>query len=155
MLMSDDGPVGVMPSRETAWSLVAGGYAFLCGAVLMAGTQPVAGALAGILGIETGYPALLMAGPAAVLGAGVWWTVVERRRTYSYRRGALFGGITALATVAAWVLRSLEIWGFELVATGWFVIAWLLATTAVAGLLVGVPLMYARRRQIGVATAPR
>jgi hypothetical protein len=155
MLMPDDESVGVMPSRETAWSLVAGCYAFLCGAVLMVGTQPVAGTLAGVLGIETGYPALLMAGPAALLGAGVWWAVVERQRAYSYRRGALFGGLTALATVAAWVLRSLEVWGFELVATGWFVIAWLLATTGIAGLLVGVPLMYARRRQVGDATVPR
>lgn len=152
MLLPGRPGIGVMPSRETTWSIAAGGYAFLCGTVLMASLHPITGTLAGLFGVEFGRPSLLLASPATLLGATVWWAVVERRGTYSYLRGALFGGLTAVATVVAWVLRSLQVWGLELVATGWFVVAWMLAMTAVAGLVAGVPLVYARRRLTGGRT---
>ena len=137
-----------MPSREPRWSIVAGCYAFLCGAALMGSLDPIHHTMAGILGVETGYPALVLASPAALLGAAAWWAVVERAGPESYLRGALFGGLTAVATVTAWVLRALSVWGFELVASGWFVIAWMLAMTAVAGVVSGLPLVVVRRRLV-------
>lgn len=148
MLMPDGRRFGPMPSRATTWSIAAGGYAFLCGTVLLATAQPISGTLLEALGVRTRVPMVLMAAPAALLGAVVWWAVVERRGTYSYPRGAIFGALTATVTVFAWVLKFLEVWGFELVATGWFVVAFVLALTGVGGLLSGLPLMYARRRAI-------
>lgn len=138
-----------MPSRELTWSIVAGCYAFLCSAALMASLNPIHRTMAGILGVEAGNPALVLASPAALLGAAAWWTVVERAGPETYLRGALFGGLTAVATVTAWVLRALSVWGFELVTTGWFVIAWMLGMTAVAGVVTGVPLVVVRRRLVG------
>lgn len=146
MLLSGRRGVGVMPSRETTWSVAAGGYAFLIGTILLATIQPTSETLLNILGVRTGYSMFLMAAPATFVGAVVWWAVVEWRGAYSYPRGALFGGLTALTTVATWVLKFLEVWGFELVATGWFLVAFVLAVTGVGGLVSGVPLMYARRR---------
>lgn len=140
------GQWAVMPSGETTWSIAAGGYAFLCGTALLATMQPTSEILLGLLGSPPGPPMVLMAAPSALFGAVVWRAVVERRGAYSYVRGAVFGGITALATVFAWILAFLETWGFDLVATGWFVIAWVLAMTVMGGLVGGLPLMYARRR---------
>lgn len=137
-----------MPPREPAWSTVAGCYAFLCGTVLVASLDPIHHTMAAILGVESGYLALVLASPAAVLGAAAWWTVVERAGPDSHLRGALFGGVTAVATVTAWVLRALSVWGFELVASGWFVIAWMFALTAVAGVVTGLTLVVVRRRLV-------
>lgn len=138
-----------MPSRQTTWSVAAGIYAYLVGTLTLLTLSPVAETMGPIIGLPETYAVFLMAAPAAVVGAAVWWTLVERSRAYSYPLGAAFGGLTALLTVAAWVLKFVEAWGLQLVATGWVVVAFVLAVTVVAGLVSGLPLMTVRRRATG------
>lgn len=148
MLMSGGGADGVMPSRPTTWSIAAGGYAYLVGTLMLVSLSPVAETMGPIVGLPEDYVVFLMATPAAVIGAAVWWAFVERSNAYSYPLGAAFGGLTAVLTVVAWVLTFVAVWGVRLVLTGWLLVAAVLAVTVIAGLVSGLPLMSARRRAI-------
>lgn len=128
------------------WSIAAGVYAYLVGTLTLLTLSPVAETMGPIVGLPENYAVFLMAAPAAVIGAAVWWVLVERSNAYSYPLGAAFGGLTALFTVFAWVLKFVDAWGLRLVLTGRLLVAAVLAVTVVAGLVSGLPLMSARRR---------
>ena len=64
-----------------------------------------------LLGYSAGYPEFAMAAPALLAGTVVWWALVERRRTHRYPFGVAFGVLTALFTVAFWVLVFTGVWG--------------------------------------------
>lgn len=97
-----------MPSRTT-WSIAAGVYAYLVGTLTLLALSPVARTMGPIVGLPENYAVFLMAAPAAVAGAAVWWTLVERADAYSYPVGAAFGGLTAVLTVVAWVLAFVAV----------------------------------------------
>lgn len=138
---------GVSPS--TRWSVYAGGYAFLAAAVLFLLLGPVAGTLVTLLALPTGYAAFLLAAPVAVAGAAVWWAVVERRGAYTYRLAVAFGLLSVLATAVFWVLVFSLAWGPSAVLAGSVLVVFLLAVGLPVAVVVGVPLMYARRRRAG------
>lgn len=126
--------------------MYAGVYTFLCSIVLLLLLYPVSTTLVQILGLPTGLSVFLLAGPVAVLGAVVWWAVVERPKKYTYGFGIIFGLLTVLATVLFWVLVFTVVWGPSLVVTGWFLIAFVLVASTPVGLVTGLTGMYARRR---------
>ncbi|MFW5857182.1 MAG: Gfo/Idh/MocA family protein [Planctomycetota bacterium] len=66
----------------------------------------------------------------------------------TYRRGAAFGLLTALATGALWTARFVDVWEAEMLTAGPvpLLVGLVLGTVAVAGVLVGLPITYARRR---------
>lgn len=76
-----------MPSRQTTWSVAAGIYAYFVGTLTLLALSPVAETMGPIIGLPEPYAVFLMAVPAAVVGAAVWWTLVERSRAYSYPLG--------------------------------------------------------------------
>lgn len=143
------GTVGPRPdsalSPSTKWSLIAGGYLFVCAAVLLLLISQVASLVADLLALPSAS-LLWLAAPVPVVGAAVWWALVERRDAYTYPLGGAVGLITALCTVLLWILRGVFVWGHEMVLTGWPLVFAVLVPTVPAGLLAGVPLMYARRR---------
>jgi hypothetical protein len=126
--------------------MYAGVYTFLCSIVLLLLLYPISNTLVQILGLPTGLSTFLLAGPVAVLGAVVWWAVVERPKKYTYRFGMVFGLLTVLATVLFWVLVFSVVWGPSLVLTGWFLIVFVLVVSIPVGFVTGVTGMYARRR---------
>lgn len=91
---------------------------------------------------------MIFASPALVFGAVAWWGFVERRATYQYRFGALFGLVTALLTGMIWTGRFIDFWGIERVMIPLiaFLVFYILGLAVVAGVLTALPLMYARRR---------
>jgi len=130
------------------WALLAGGYAFACGAFVAALLSDVLRLFVDVVGLPSGFPVPLLAAPALVVGPLCWWRLVERRRTFSYRSGATFGLFTALCTGVVWTGWFVTVWGVELLAAGpvLLIVGLTLGFAAVAGLLVGVPLAYVRRR---------
>jgi len=150
-----NGPeAGSMFSTSTRWSLLAGVYAFLCSVVLLVVLSPVSDSLVKLLGLPEGYSAVLLAAPVLVVGAVVWWAVVEWREAYTYPLGAVYGLATALATATVWVLVFAAVWGVSLVLAGGILVVFVVAVTVPAGLVVGVPLMAARRLTGGASTGP-
>lgn len=144
-----------MSSRSTTWSLLAGVYVYLWGTVTLSLLSPLPRTIGPLAGLPEAYASYLMAAPAVVIGAALWWALVERPAAYGYAFGAAFGLLTAALTVLAWVLRYVDVWGLELVRTGWLLIAAVLVVTGVAGLVGGLPFMYARRRLAERRDAPR
>jgi hypothetical protein len=138
-----------MTYSGTIWSLTAGVYAFLCGAVLLLLLSPVSTTLGELFGFPSAYSTFLLAAPAVVIGAVVWSSAVERRQAYTYPFGALFGAVTALLTVLFWLVIFTLVWGVSLVRTGGILIAFVLVVVVPAGLATGLPLMYARQRLPG------
>lgn len=138
-----------MSDRSAVWSASAGLCAFCSAVVLLLFLDPVAGTLAKLVGLPSGYAPAAMAAPTAVVGAAVWWAIVERRRRYRYGPGVLFGVSVAALTVLFWVLAFTVVWGPRLVLSGWFVVAFVLAVTSPVGCLTGLSMMYARRRLDG------
>lgn len=134
-----------------AWSLSAGVYAFVCATAMVALLlSPVSRALGPG---PAGYRAVSMAAPVAVVGAVVWWAVVERRGGRAYPLGAASGLATAFLTVLFWVLAYAAVWGagsvsrtVDVVSLAGSLIAFVLAVTLPAGVVAGVALLYARRR---------
>ncbi len=104
------------PSRR--WSLLAGIYAFGCAAVTAVLLSDMLGLFAEVIGLPPTISMLLLASPALVAGAAIWWAVVERSGTYAYHRGAAFGLLTALVTGAAWTGRFVAVWGVEMLTAG-------------------------------------
>lgn len=104
-----------------------------------------------VIGLPASYSLVVLASPSLLVGAVVWWAVVERRNSYTYLRGGAFGLLTALLTGLLWTLRLVSVWGVEmLTATPVAVlVAFVLGVVSVAGALTGLPLLYARRRLAG------
>jgi hypothetical protein len=134
-----------MVSDSLRWSVSAGLAAFFLGALLLAVLGSLAEVLAKLLNVPTAFSMPLLAGPAAVVGTVVWWASVERTTAYSYARGAAFGVLTALGTIVVWLGVYSVVWGPQLVALGWILVAFVGVVTVPVGLVVGLAVMYARR----------
>lgn len=106
--------------------------------------------LADVIGFSTRYWMVIFASPAFAIGAVVWWMTIERRATYTYVTGGLFGLVTALLTGLLWTGQFVRFWGFEMaiIPIIAFLIVFVLGLAAVTGVLTAFPLMYARRRLI-------
>lgn len=149
---SADSSASLAPSVK--WSMYAGAYAFLCGALLLLPLGFVANALVMILPLPNVATAVVVPGSSALVGAAVWWVVVERREAYTYLFGGLVGLVTVLATVLFWMVVIAVVWGLwslQIAGTG-LVILFVLAVATPVGVVAGMPIMYARRR---LGTAPR
>lgn len=82
----------------------------------------------------------------AILGAVLWWGVVERRDSYTYLTGGLVGLSTALLTVFIWSLVVAIVDGPWAILAAGIVVGFVILVAAPAGAVAGVPLMYARLR---------
>lgn len=133
----------LLPSVK--WSLYVGIYTLLCAAVLLLVISQVATLVAELLVLPSDS-ALWLAGPVPVIGAVVWWGIVERRDKYTYPRGGAVGLVTALLTVLFWIIRAAFVWGPKGVLAGWPLVFAVLVPTVLAALIAELPVMYARRR---------
>jgi len=143
------------PSQR--WSLVAGAYAFCCAALTALLLSGVLDLFADVIGLPTGLAVPLLAAPALLAGALAWWALVERRGTVTYLRGAAFGLLTALATGLVWTARFVSVWSAEMLAAGpvRLLVGFVFGAVAVAGVLVGLPITYVRRRNREPADGPQ
>lgn len=130
------------------WSLYAGLYMFFCGTATAYLLNDVLALLASVIGLPEDYAMAILASPALVLGAVVWWAVVERRGSYSYLIGSTFGVLTAVVTGLLWTVRFVSFWGIEMLTVEMIslLVVFVLGIVAIAGAITGLPLMYARRR---------
>ena len=136
------------PSSPRRWALIAGVYAFGCATVTAFALSDMLGLFAEVIGLPPAFAMPLLATPALVAGAGLWWALVERPGTVTYPRGAAFGLLTALVTGALWTARFVLVWGPEMLTAGPvpLLVGFVLGMVAVAGVLVGLPITYVRRR---------
>jgi hypothetical protein len=136
------------PFSSRQWSLFAGVYAFGCATLTAFALSTVLGLFAEVIGLPTAFAMPLLATPALVAGAVVWWALVERRGAVTYVRGAAFGLFTALLTGAAWTARFVSVWSVEMLTAGpvLLIVGFVLGAVGAAGVLVGLPITYARRR---------
>lgn len=130
------------------WSLSAGLYAFACATVIALVFSDVLSLAAAALGLPRTLWAVAVAAPAFAIGAVVWWGAIERRGSYTYLGGGAFGLLAALLTAAVWTVQFVRIWGPEVAEVPMIrvLVGFVVGLTAVAGVAVGVPLMYVRRR---------
>lgn len=130
------------------WSLYAGVYALGCAALTALLLSDVLGLFADVVGLPAAVGMPLLATPALVVGALVWWALVERPDAPTYPRGAAFGLLIALLTGALWTAWFVVVWGLEMLAAGpvRLLVGFVLGAVAVAGVLVGLPITYVRRR---------
>lgn len=130
------------------WSLYAGLYAFGCAALTAFLLSDVLGPFAEVIGLPLAAAMPLLGTPALVVGAVVWWALVERRDAPTYPRGAAFGLLTALLTGALWTVRFVSVWSVEMLTAGLvpLLVGVVFGAVAVAGVLVGLPITYVRRR---------
>ena len=144
---------GLPPSQR--WALIAGVYAFGCATLTAFVLSDMLGLFAEVIGLPTVFAMPLLATPALVAGAGLWWALVERRGTVTYPRGAAFGLLTALVTGALWTARFAFVWGPEMLTAGPvpLLVGFVLGVVAVAGVLVGLPIAFVRRRSRSAAAA--
>ncbi|OYR56260.1 hypothetical protein [Halorubrum halodurans] len=135
-------------SSSQRWSFLAGVYAFGCATLTARLLSGMLGLFAEVIGLPPGVSVAILASPALVAGAGIWWALVERRGAYTYPAGAAFGLLTALATGMAWTVRFVSVWSLEMLTAGPvpLLVGLVLGMTALAGTLVGLPIAYARRR---------
>lgn len=100
-----------------------------------------------VIGLPPTFALVVLASPALVFGAVCWWSLVERRGSYSYRFGGAFGLLTALLTGVLWTLRFVMVWSVEMLAAGPvpILVAIVGGVASAVGAVAGVPLMYARR----------
>lgn len=135
-------------SPSVTWSVAAGFYAFVWGVVVSSMLSDVTGLFSEVVGLQVPYWMVVLASPALLVGAGVWWTLVERRGSYGYGFGALFGLVTALVVGLLWTVRFVDVWGVEMLVVTMVaaLAALVVGLAAVAGVVVGLPLMYVRRR---------
>lgn len=128
--------------------MFAGLYMFVCATATALLLDEVLALLADVIGLPTPYWMAVLASPVLVVGAVVWWAVVERRDSYSYLLGGTFGPVTALLTGLLWTGRFASLWGIEMLAVEIvsLLVVFVLGLAVVAGALAGLPLMYARRR---------
>jgi hypothetical protein len=130
------------------WSLYAGLYTFVCATAVALALSDLLALLADMIGLSPEYWMLVLASPAFAIGAATWWVAVERRGSYTYLLAGAFGLLTALFTGLLWTAQFVRVWGVEMVTVPIvaFFVLFVLGFASVAGLLAGVPLMYARRR---------
>lgn len=146
-------------SSPRRWALIAGGYAFGCATVTAFLLSDALGVFAEVVGLPPAFAMPLLATPALVAGAGLWWALVERPGTVTYLRGAAFGLLTALVTGSLWTARFVFVWGPEMLTAGPvpLLVGFVLGAVAVAGVLVGLPIAFVRRlsrdRSAAAATA--
>jgi hypothetical protein len=135
-------------SSPQRWALLAGGYAFGCATLTAFLLSDALGVFAEVIGLPTAFSMPLLATPALVAGAGLWWALVERHGIVTYIRGAAFGLLTALVTGGLWTVRFAFVWGLETLTAGPvpLLVGFVLGAVAVAGVLVGLPITYVRRR---------
>jgi hypothetical protein len=145
---------GVRASRR--WSLLAGVYAFACAALTAASLSTVLGLFGEVIGLPTALVVPIIAAPALFAGALVWWALVERRGTVTYLRGAAFGLLTALVTGLLWTARFVSVWSPEMLAADpvRLLVGFVFAAVALAGVVVGLPITYVRRRSRGASDEP-
>ncbi|WP_423996764.1 hypothetical protein [Halorubrum trapanicum] len=145
---------GARASRR--WSLFAGVYAFCCAAFTAASLSTVLGLFGEVIGLPTALIAPILAAPALFAGPLVWWALVERRGTVTYLRGAGFGLLTALVTGVLWTARFVSVWSPEMLAADpvRLLVGFVFAAVAVAGVVVGLPITYVRRRSRGASDGP-
>ena len=146
--MDDSLGSGSRRSSPRRWALLAGGYAFGCATLTAFALSSMLGLFAEVIGLPAAFAMPLLAAPALVAGAGVWWALVERSGTVTYLRGAAFGLLTALVTGGLWTARFVLVWGPEMLVAGPvpLLVGFVLGAVAVAGVLVGLPITYVRRR---------
>lgn len=142
------------PSRT--WAVSAGIYAFAWGVAISLLLSDLLELLVDVIGLPGTYWPVVVAAPALVVGTATWWAIVERRGNVSYLAGALFGVVTALLVGLLWTARFVSVWGVEMLAVPMVasLVAFVLGFVAVAGGLVGLPLLYARQR-VGGRSADR
>jgi len=144
----DTSPTGVGPRTSRRWSLIAGGYAFACALFTATALSTILDLFAEVIGLPSAFAVPLLAAPALAVGAGVWWALVERQGRVTYPRGAAFGLLTALITAALWTARFVSVWSVKLLTADVvpLLVGIVVGSAAVAGVLVGLPLTYVRRR---------
>lgn len=137
-------------SSPARWALLAGVYAFGCATLTAYLLSDVLGLFAEVIGLPPALSMSLLAAPALVAGTGIWWALVERGAAVTYPRGAAFGLFTALVTGIIWTARFTFVWGIEMLTAGpvSLLVGFVLGATAVAGVLVGLPITYVRRRSL-------
>lgn len=142
-------------SSPQRWAALAGVYAFGCATLTAFALSDVLGLFAEVIGLPTALSMPLLATPALVAGAGVWWALVERRGAVTYARGAAFGLLTALITGVVWTVRFVRVWSVEMLTAGPvpLLVGLVLGAVGAAGVLVGLPITYARRRSRGPSDA--
>lgn len=129
------------------WSVYAGLYLFVCGTAVAFLFADILVLLASVIGLPERYALGVLASPAFVVGAVVWWGFVEQPRAYSYLIGGAVGLVTALITGLVWTVRFVTVWGFEMLAVDavFLLVGFVLGMVVIAGGITGLPLMYARR----------
>lgn len=135
-------------SHPIRWSLYAGLYTFGAGVLTAVVLSDMLVILADVIGLPPSYWPVIFASPTLLVGTGTWWLIVERRESYTYGFGALFGLSTALLTGLVWTARFVSVWGIEMVVIPiiTFLVVSVLESAVIAGLVTGLPMMYARRR---------
>ncbi|TKX72360.1 hypothetical protein EXE46_15915 [Halorubrum sp. GN11_10-6_MGM] len=151
---SDPSQAGTRASRARArrsrrWSIFAGVYAFGCAVLTASLLSTVLGVFAEVIGLPAALAVPLLATPALAAGTAAWWALVERRGSVTYVRGAAFGLLTALITGGFWTARFASVWSVEMLTAGPvpLLVGVVFGAVAVAGILVGLPFTYARRRR--------
>lgn len=136
------------PSASRRWSLYAGVYAFACGAVTAGLLSTVLSLFAEVVGLPPSFPVPLLAAPTLLVGAALWWLLVERRTTYTYPAGVAFGALTALGTGLCWTAWFLVVWSVDLLVAGStpLLVGFVIGLTTAAGALIGPPMTFLRRR---------
>jgi high-affinity Fe2+/Pb2+ permease len=139
------------PAPSRRWSVLAGVYAFGCGAVTALVLSAVLRVFAQVIGLPESLPVPLLAAPALLVGGVVWWALVERRATYTYPAGMWYGALTALLTGFVWTTWFLVVWSVDLLIAGptLLLVALVFALTTLAGTLIGPPMIFVRRRYAG------
>lgn len=80
------------------WSLLVGGYAFFCSALVAEILRPIITTMIKTLLLPADLAAFLIPGSAAVIGGSIWWLFIGRPAAYTYSRGVVVGVGTALST---------------------------------------------------------
>ena len=153
----DSSPPSATGARSARrWSLLAGAYAFCCAALTAASLSTVLDLFGEVIGLPAPFVAPILAAPALFAGALVWWALVERRGTVTYLRGAAFGLLTALVTGIVWTARFVSVWSPEMLAADpvRLLVGFVFAAVAAAGVVVGLPITYVRRRRRGSSDGP-
>lgn len=132
----------------TRWTAIAGLYGFLVATAIMVLLVPMSTTIASVLGLRGTFALATLALPTTIISAAIWWPVVEHRTDYRYRTAAAYGLLTALTTTTAWTLYFVIIWSPQMAQAGAILIGFVYAITTPAGILIGLPLMAARRRYV-------
>lgn len=133
---------------STKWSVYAGVYMFVWATATAFLLSDILGPLADVIGLPAPFAMGILASPTLVIGAATWWAVVERQGAFSYRLAGACGLVTALLTGLLWTARFVTVWGVEMLVIPIvsLLVLLVLGLAVIAGVLTGLPLMYARRR---------